>query len=159
MVPPIKGLDSVDYLTNETLFDLREKPEHLLIIGGGPIGMEMAQAHRRLGCKVTVIEGAKAMGKDDPELAAIVLDRLRGEGVEIVEDAKADRVSGEGDAITVHTSKGDFTGSHLLVAVGRAVNVDGLDLEKANVAYDRKGLKVDWLDSVQDVLEQSLHAF
>ena len=142
-VPPIDGLDGVTVHTNETIFDLRERPDHLLVIGGGPIGMEMAQAHRRLGCKVTVIEGARAMGKDDPELAAIVLDRIRGEGVEIVEDAQANRVSGDGDRITVHTPKGDFTGSHLLVAVGRAVNVDGLDLEKANVAYDRKGLKVD----------------
>ncbi|MCF7699038.1 dihydrolipoyl dehydrogenase family protein [Loktanella sp. M215] len=142
-VPPIDGLDMVTVHTNETIFDLRERPDHLLIIGGGPIGMEMAQAHLRLGCKVTVIEGAKAMGKDDPELAAIVLDRLRAEGVEIVEDAQASRVS-EGDGtITVHTPKGDFTGSHLLMAVGRAVNVEGLDLEKAKVAYDRKGLKVD----------------
>ena len=71
LVPPIPGLDTVPYETNETLFDLREKPEHLLIIGGGPIGMEMAQAHVRLGCKVTVIEGAKALGKDDPEMARL----------------------------------------------------------------------------------------
>ena len=77
LVPPIPGLDSVPYETNETLFDLRESPEHLLIIGGGPIGMEMAQAHIRLGSKVTVIEGAKALGNDDPEMAAIVLDRMR----------------------------------------------------------------------------------
>ena len=77
LVPPIKGLDQVDYLTNETLFELREKPDHLLIIGGGPIGMEMAQAHIRLGCKVTVIEGAKALGKDDPEAAEVVLETLR----------------------------------------------------------------------------------
>ena len=80
LVPPIPGLDQVDYLTNETLFDLTETPEHLLIIGGGPIGMEMAQAHQRLGIKVTVIEGAKALGRDDPEMAAIVLDNLRSEG-------------------------------------------------------------------------------
>ena len=155
-VPPIEGLDGVTVHTNETIFDLRERPDHLLVIGGGPIGMGMAQAHRRLGCKVTVIEGAKAMGKDDPELAAIVLDRIRGEGVEIVEDAQADRVSGEGDTITVHTPKGDFTGSHLLVAVGRAVNVDGLDLEKANVAYDRKGLKVD--DSLRSTTNRRVYA-
>ena len=81
LVPPIPGLDSVPYDTNETLFDRREKPDHLLIIGGGPIGVEMAQAHVRLGCKVTVIEGAKALGQDDPELAALVLDRLREEGL------------------------------------------------------------------------------
>ena len=141
-VPPIDGLDSVTVHTNETIFDLREKPEHLIVVGGGPIGMEMAQAHVRLGCKVTVIEGAKAMGKDDPELAAIVLDKLRAEGIEIVEEAQASRISGDGGCVTVHTPKGDFTGSHLLMAVGRAVKVAGLDLEKANVEYDRKGLKV-----------------
>lgn len=140
-VPPIPGLDAVTVHTNETIFDLRERPEHLLIVGGGPIGMEMAQAHRRLGCKVTVIEGAKAMGKDDPELAAIVLDRLRGEGIEIVEGAKAERVSAT-NGITVHTSEGDFSGSHLLMAVGRKVNVEGLDLDKAGVKWDRRGVAV-----------------
>jgi len=81
LVPPIPGLDRVPYETNETLFELREKPEHLLIIGGGPIGMEMAQAHVRMGCKVTVIEGHTALGKDDPEMAEVVLNSLRDEGV------------------------------------------------------------------------------
>jgi pyruvate/2-oxoglutarate dehydrogenase complex dihydrolipoamide dehydrogenase (E3) component len=138
LVPPIPGLDGVPFHTNETIFDLRDRPEHLLIIGGGPIGMEMAQAHVRLGCKVTVIEGAKALGKDDPELAAIVLDRLRGEGVEIAEDALVERVSQEGGAITVHAKDGrSFTGSHLLVAVGRKANIARLDLDKAGVAHDR----------------------
>ena len=80
-VPPIPGVDTVPYLTNETIFALRDKPAHLIVIGGGPIGMEMAQAHRRLGCEVTVIEGAKALGRDDPELAAVVLEALRAEGV------------------------------------------------------------------------------
>ena len=141
-VPPIPGLEDVTYYTNENIFDLREKPKHLIIIGGGPIGMEMAQAHRRLGCNVTVIEGAKAFGKDDPEMAAIVLDNLRDEGVNIVEDAQAKKVSGKGDTITVHTPKGDFTGSHLLIAVGRKVNTEKLDLEAGGIAYDRSGLKV-----------------
>ena len=86
LIPPIPGVDTVPYLTNETIFALREKPDHLIIIGGGPIGMEMAQAHRRLGCEVTVIEGAKALGKDDPELAAVVLGALRAEGVVIIEN-------------------------------------------------------------------------
>ena len=67
-MPPIDGLDTVSYYTNETIFDLQERPEHLLIIGGGPIGIEMAQAHRRLGCKVTVIETCTIMRRDDPEL-------------------------------------------------------------------------------------------
>ena len=141
-VPPIDGLDGVPYFTNENIFDLRDQPEHLIVIGGGPIGMEMAQAHRRLGSKVTVIEGAKAMGKDDPELATIVLENLRAEGIEIVEDAQAERISGSEGNVTVHTPKGDFNGTHLLMAVGRKVNIDKLDLDKGNVAHDRRGLKV-----------------
>jgi pyruvate/2-oxoglutarate dehydrogenase complex dihydrolipoamide dehydrogenase (E3) component len=141
-VPPIPGLDDVTYYTNEDIFDLREKPDHLIVIGGGPIGMEMAQAHRRLGCEVTVIEGAKAFGRDDPEMAAIILDKMRDEGINIIEDAQAEKIIGVDGKITIHTPKGDFTGSHLLMAVGRKVNIEKLDLEKGNVAYDGRGLKV-----------------
>ncbi|CUH67109.1 Mercuric reductase [Thalassovita gelatinovora] len=143
LVPPIPGLDQVPYLTNETLFDLRDKPDHLLIIGGGPIGMEMAQAHRRLGCQVTVIEGMTALGKDDPELAAIALENLRAEGIEIVEGAAAQQISGWDGEVSVETPKGTFTGSHLLVAVGRKPNIDTLDLEKAGIETTRAGIKVD----------------
>ncbi|MEP1199080.1 dihydrolipoyl dehydrogenase family protein [Tateyamaria sp.] len=143
-VPPIDGIDTVPYLTNETLWDLRDKPEHLLIIGGGPIGMEMAQAHVRLGSKVTVIEGAKALGKDDPEMAAIVLDNLRAEAVEIVEDTKASRIEGSDGEVTVHSEDGRrFIGSHLLVAVGRKANTDNLKLDVAGVETTRTGVKVD----------------
>ncbi len=142
LVPPIPGLDKVACHTNETIFDLRERPDHLLVIGGGPIGMEMAQAHVRLGSKVTVIEGMKALGRDDPEAAAVVLDRMRAEGVEIVEDAPAEEVSEDGGLIKVRTSRGSFTGSHMLMAVGRKVNIGKLDLDKGNVAHDR-AVKVD----------------
>ncbi|MCK0122455.1 FAD-dependent oxidoreductase [Loktanella sp. F6476L] len=141
-VPPIDGISDVTYYTNENIFDLREKPKHLIIIGGGPIGMEMAQAHRRLGCDVTVIEGAKAFGNDDPEMAEIVLNKMRDEGIQIIEGAQAEKISGTDDSVTVHTPKGDFTGSHLLMAVGRKVNIDKLDLDKGNIAHDRRGLKV-----------------
>ncbi len=137
LVPPIPGVENVTYYTNENIFDLREKPEHLLIIGGGPIGMEMAQAHIRLGSKVTVIEGMKALGKDDPDAAAVVLERMRAEGIEIAEDALAEEITEENGVITVKTSNGTFTGSHLLMAVGRKVNIDKLDLDKGNVAHDR----------------------
>ena len=144
LVPPIPGLDKVPYETNETLFDLREKPEHLLIVGGGPIGMEMAQAHIRMGSKVTVIEGGKAMGKDDPELAAVVLDSLRDEGVVIEEDALASEVRGTAGAIEVEAKDGRvFKGTHLLMAVGRKSNTDKLDLEKAGVEPSKSGIKVD----------------
>ncbi|MEO1364307.1 MAG: FAD-dependent oxidoreductase, partial [Pseudomonadota bacterium] len=134
----------VPYLTNETLWELRERPEHLLIIGGGPIGMEMAQAHRRLGSKVTVIEGAKALGKDDPEMAAVVLETLREEGIDIVEDAPAERIEGGDGTVTVHTKDGaSHTGSHLLVAVGRKSNHDTLNLDAAGIETTRSGVKVD----------------
>ncbi|WP_281966452.1 dihydrolipoyl dehydrogenase family protein [Roseovarius nanhaiticus] len=144
LVPPIPGLDSVPYLTNETLFDLRERPDHLLIVGGGPIGMEMAQAHRRLGSRVTVIEGEKALANDDPETAAIVLDALRGEGVEIEEGAKATEIRGKAGAIEVEAEDGRvFKGTHLLMAVGRKSNVDRLDLGKAGIETTKRGIKVD----------------
>jgi pyruvate/2-oxoglutarate dehydrogenase complex dihydrolipoamide dehydrogenase (E3) component len=143
LVPPIPGLDTVPYLTNETLFDLRERPEHLIVIGGGPIGVEMAQAHRRLGCEVTVIEGARALGKEDPELAGIALSNLRSEGVNLVEGAEVSEIAAHGTGLRVVVKDGrSFEGSHLLVAVGRKVNLDRLDLDSAGVAHDRKGVKV-----------------
>ncbi|WP_282095861.1 dihydrolipoyl dehydrogenase family protein [Epibacterium ulvae] len=143
-VPPIPGLDSVPYETNETLFELREQPKHLLIIGGGPIGLEMAQAHIRLGCAVTVIEGARALGKDDPEAAALVLESLRNEGIEIVEGAQAAEIRGDAGAIEVQTADGRvFKGSHLLMAVGRKPNIDRLNLDAAGIETTRAGIKVD----------------
>ncbi|WP_299734715.1 FAD-dependent oxidoreductase [uncultured Roseobacter sp.] len=144
LVPPIPGLDTVPFETNETLFDLREAPKHLLIVGGGPIGMEMAQAHIRLGSKVTVIEGAKALGKDDPELAQVVLDSLKDEGVVIEEDAKAAEIKGKAGAIEVVTEDGrSIKGTHLLMAVGRKTNTDKLNLEAAGIETTRTGIKVD----------------
>ncbi len=143
-VPPIPGLESVPYLTNESLWELREKPEHLLVIGGGPIGMEMAQAHLRLGSQVTVIEGAKALGKDDPEMAEVVLENLRAEGLQIEEEALAKEIRGEAGAIEVETQDGRvFKGTHLLMAVGRKANVDTLGLDKAGIETTRTGIKVD----------------
>lgn len=143
-VPPIPGLDTVPYLTNETLWDLRDLPKHLLVLGGGPIGIEMAQAHLRLGSKVTVIEGATALGKDDPELAAIVLEQMRAEGMVIEEGAMAKAVSGSAGNIEVTTEDGRiFKGTDLLVAVGRAANVNDLGLEEAGIKFDRRGIKVD----------------
>ena len=142
-VPPIPGVDTVPYLTNETIFALRDQPEHLIVIGGGPIGMEMAQAHQRLGCKVTVVEGAKAFGRDDPEMAGVVLSRMRAEGVEILEEAPVVKISGKPGAIEVHIKDGrTVTGSHLLMAVGRQVSLDGLDLDKAGVDHTRRGVTV-----------------
>ncbi|HBZ45466.1 MAG TPA: dihydrolipoamide dehydrogenase [Maritimibacter sp.] len=142
-VPDVPGLADVAYLTNETIFDLAEKPDHLLVIGGGPIGLEMALAHHLLGCKVTVLEGAKALGKDDPEAAALVLEDLRGRGIEIVEDAQAVRVRKTEGVIEVTTKNGaNFTGSHLLVAVGRKANIDDMGLDAAGVETDGRAITV-----------------
>ncbi len=150
LVPAIPGIETVPYLTNETIFALRDKPSHLIIIGGGPIGIEMAQAHRRLGCEVTVIEGANAMSKDDPELVAVVLDALRAEGVAIIEQSPVssvagtpDVVAGTPDAIAVTLADGrTINGSHLLLAVGRKVALDDLNLAVADVAHTAKGVTV-----------------
>jgi pyruvate/2-oxoglutarate dehydrogenase complex dihydrolipoamide dehydrogenase (E3) component len=143
-VPPIHGLETVPYHTNETIFDLRERPDHLIIIGGGPIGLEMAQAHRRLGSAVTVLEGARALGRDDPEAVALVLGQLRAEGVILHEDAAVTSVAGMAGAITVQTAAGDsISGSHLLVAVGRRPVVADLGLDLAGVAHGPGGITVD----------------
>ncbi len=142
-VPPIPGLDEVEYLTNETLFENTRKIGKLIVVGGGPIGMEMAQAHRRLGSEVTVIEGVKALGKDDPELTEILLEKLRGEGIEILEGTSVTRVERKGKTgVRVITDKGQVDGTHLLIATGRAANVDGLGLENAGIDFDKKGIKV-----------------
>ena len=101
------------------------------------------QARCKWARKVTVIEGFKALGKDDPELAAIALDRLRGEGIEIAEEQLAEKISGTAGDITVQTKDGTvFKGSHLLMAVGRKVNIERLDLDKAGIEHDR-AVKVD----------------
>lgn len=146
-VPPIPGLADVAYLTNETIFDLTVRSQHLVIIGGGPIGLEMAQAHRRLGAEVTVVEAMSALGKDDPELAGVVLDALRSEGVRILEQAKASRVETTDGGIALHIESENGTeqieGSHLLVATGRKPTVEGLALDKAGVDFSPGGISVD----------------
>jgi pyruvate/2-oxoglutarate dehydrogenase complex dihydrolipoamide dehydrogenase (E3) component len=143
-IPPIDGLDGVPYLTNETLWQQRTAPQHLLVLGGGPIGMEMAQAHRRLGCNVTVLDAMDALGRDDPEAAQVVKDALRAEGVTILEQAPVVSVSGSAGAITLTLKDGsEVKGSDLLVAVGRVANTDNLDLEKGKVERNRSGVVVD----------------
>ncbi len=147
LVPPIPGLDTVPYFTNETIFDKTTRPEHLLVVGGGPIGMELAQAHRRLGSRVTVLEGMKALGKDDPEMTAVVLKAIREEGVDVREGARVERVEagGAGIRVTVSGAGGTETieGTHLLVAAGRKANLADLGLEAAGVKYERRGITVD----------------
>ena len=147
LVPPIPGIDRVSYLTNETVFDLKEAPARLIVIGGGPVGLEMAQAHRRLGCEVAVVEALDILNMDDPELVDVVRRRLVGEGIVLHEGAKVTGVAPEGAAIRVTLERQGATtqieGSHLLVAVGRAANVEGMGLAEAGVAHTPRGIEVD----------------
>lgn len=141
-VPPIPGLDTTPYFTNETLFANKTQPDHLLIVGGGPIGLEMAQAHHRLGSKVTVIEGDTILNQDDPECAAIVREQLLAEGIIIKEQSKAEAVQAVDGGVSITLSTGEtVSGSHLLMAVGRQPNVNDLGLEAAGIDYDRRGIK------------------
>lgn len=154
-IPPIPGLEDTPHVTNEQIFSLPQLPDHLVILGGGPIGLEMAQAFRRLGAEVTVIEMDRALARTDRDHAAIAVTALREEGITILEGHKAVKVSGEASAINVETESGEgphtVTGSHLLVAVGRRAVTDGLDLEKGRVDYDRRGVQVsDKLRSVSN---------
>ena len=146
-VPPIPGLSEVAFLTNETVFDLDAVPEHLIVVGGGPIGIEMAQAHRQLGSRVTVLEMFAILPKDDPELVDVVRTRLKTEGVDLREGVKvvgvAPTAAGVSIVVAENGQEDRIEGSHLLVAAGRRPNVDGLDLEKAGVAYTPKGVQVD----------------
>ena len=140
-VPSIPGLDTVPYFTNETLFDSAPEPSHLLVLGGGPVGVEMAQAYRRLGAEVTLVERKRLLGRDDPELAAIVRARLIEDGVTIHEETPVTAVEESGDGgVALTCGAGDtnlrLSGSHLLVAAGRRPKVDGLGLEDARVALN-----------------------
>ncbi len=146
LIPPITGLEDIEYLTNETLFDIDVLPEHLAILGGGPIGIEMAQAFRRLGAKVTVIERSKALSRVDEEHAALALGKMREEGVEILEQHAVNAVSTTGSGIRVEVQNAAnevsaVTASHLLVATGRVQFFDTLALEAGGVEYDHLGIK------------------
>lgn len=143
-VPPIPGLEQSPYFTGETIFTLGERPEHLIVIGAGPHGLKLAQAFRRLGSEVTVLDAAQPLSTSDPEAAAIVVTALERDGVVIrggVAIAKADCAVG---AVTVTLEGGEtIAGTHLLVAAGRKPNTGGLNLEAAGIAFDRTGILVD----------------
>lgn len=143
-VPQIMGVDTTPFLTNETIFTLRQRPDHLLVIGGGPIGMEMAQAHRRLGSEVTVIEAGRALGREDPELAALLVGHLQSEGIRVLEGQPVVRLAGTEGAVEVTLGDGTLVkGTHLLMAVGRKVVLEGMGLDKAGVDFTAKGVTVD----------------
>jgi pyruvate/2-oxoglutarate dehydrogenase complex dihydrolipoamide dehydrogenase (E3) component len=143
-IPPIPGLDRVPYLTNETVFANRELPEHLIVIGGGPIGIEMAQAHRRLGARVTVVDVGPLLPRDDPELAGALIDRLADEGIAAHPRIEIAGIARNGLATTVDLADGKrINGSHLLVATGRRPTVEALDLAAAGIEATARGITVD----------------
>lgn len=143
-VPDLPGLSDVPFLTNESVFDLAALPTALVVIGGGPIGLELAQAFRRLGSAVTVLEHGRALAHDDPEFAAVVTARLRREGVDLREGTAIAKVERDGTGVAVHLRDGGrVAGSHLLVAAGRVAATEGLGLDAAGIAVGPKGIATD----------------
>lgn len=147
-IPPIQGLSDVPYLTNETVFDLKNLPLRLIVIGGGPIGIEMTQAFSRLGSEVRVIERFGLLAKDEPEAVEILRKRLVSEGVSIHEQTSVLLVKQTGEAveISIKTASGEtsvVSGTHILVAAGRTPNLAELGLEDAGIVFDTKGIQVD----------------
>lgn len=146
-VPPIEGLWEAGFLTNETLFNLTQRPRHLLIIGGGPIGCEMGQAFRRLGSAVTIVEmGPQFLPREDRDAAAVLASVLEREGVDVRLDTTVERVVSDGDDKIVYLKNGRLedvvTADQILVSAGRAPIVEGLNLEAVGVEYDRHGVTV-----------------
>jgi pyruvate/2-oxoglutarate dehydrogenase complex dihydrolipoamide dehydrogenase (E3) component len=143
-VPPIPGILDVPFFTNETIFKNRELPKHLIVIGGGPIGMEMALAHRRLGARVTVLEAFEPLAKDDPELTKVVLDSLQAEGIVIRGGIKIERIAKTKSGLRIFAANAEtIDGSHVLVAAGRVPNIEGLHLETAGIDFTKRGITVD----------------
>ena len=146
-LPAIEGLDDTPHFTNETIFDLRVCPKHLIVIGAGPVGLELAQAFRRLGADVTVLEVLEPLAQEDPECASIVLDQLARDGVVLRRGVSIAHVHRARTKVLVVLRDGDteetIEGSHLLIATGRRANVAGLGLDKAGIRYDMRGITVD----------------
>ncbi|HEY5460583.1 MAG TPA: FAD-dependent oxidoreductase, partial [Deferrimonas sp.] len=150
-LPPVEGIAEVPYWTNETVFSQTELPGHLLILGGGPIGVEMAQAFRRLGSKVTVVEYAdQLLVHEDTDIAAILRSRLEAEGVKVLTGTKALKATAVNGAVLLRVgpANGDeepwtVEGDVLLVAAGRKPNVEGLELSAAGVAFTPRGVPAD----------------
>jgi pyruvate/2-oxoglutarate dehydrogenase complex dihydrolipoamide dehydrogenase (E3) component len=149
-LPPIEGLAGAPYWTNETLFARRRLPERLLVLGGGPAGVEMAQAFARLGSRVTVVEYLdQVLGTEDEDVAAVLRGRLEAEGTTILTGTQALRAEGKGPGVrlTIAPVAGGapraIEGEALLVATGRTPNVAGLGLEAAGVEYTARGIPTD----------------
>jgi pyruvate/2-oxoglutarate dehydrogenase complex dihydrolipoamide dehydrogenase (E3) component len=143
-VPEIAGLGELPYFTNETIFANRQPPLHLIVIGGGAVGIELAQAHRRLGAAVTVIDAGPILPRDDPELVALLAERLADEGIVLHALSPIASVGRDGADIVVRLANGQgIAGSHLLIAAGRHPNTEGLDLAAAGIDATVHGITVD----------------
>jgi pyruvate/2-oxoglutarate dehydrogenase complex dihydrolipoamide dehydrogenase (E3) component len=153
-VPPIDGLADAGYLTNETIFDLTELPRRLLVIGGGPIGSELSQAFRRFGAEVTLVEmGAQFLGREDPDAAAVLRAAFERDGIDVRLETTVSKVAAQGperqqgEKLVTLESKGrseTLAVDAVLVAVGRAPNVEGMGLEDAGIDFDsRDGITID----------------
>lgn len=146
-IPPIPGLDKVHFYTNETIFTLSEKPAHLIVIGGGPIGCELAQAFLFLGIKVTVLEAVKILPRDEQDLVSILRVQFLEQSLNLYEGIKILEVkqTDQGIAVVIEKDqqKQTLQGSHLLISAGRLSNVSDLNCEAANVQYSAKGVHVD----------------
>jgi len=150
-LPPVEGLDRTPSWTNETVFDQERLPARLLVLGGGPIGLELAQAFQRLGTAVTVVEFlVQILGPEDPDVAAVLRERLEEEGMTILTGTKAVRAEGAGPGVRLTVGPADGAGEvrvleadALLVATGRRPNVEGLALEAAGVRYTSRGIPTD----------------
>lgn len=141
IVPPILGLQDVPFVTYEQLFENNHLPKSLIIVGGGPIGVEMGQAYQRLGAQVTVV-GARVLPKEDPDVQQLMQSILEREGVRFISE-KAKSARKDGNAIVIATDRQEVRGDTLMIAVGRKANIAGLDLEKAGVEYSSRGVSVD----------------
>ena len=140
-IPDLPGLDGVGYLTHETIFDVTPRPEHLLIIGGGPIGLEMAQAHAALGCRVSLVQRRGIAPQDDAELVDGLRAALLADGIALFENAGVARV--EPGPVLVLEDGRRLAGSHLLIATGRTPNLEALDLAAGNVRASERGIVTD----------------
>jgi len=143
-IPAIPGVDTVSYLTNETIMQLTSVPEHLLILGGGYIGLEFGQMFRRFGSRVTVLHsGKQVVTREDPEITFELQKALEAEGIQFLLNVRATRLENKNNAITLffETPAGpsNITGSHLLIATGRRPNTDDLGLDRAGIESDRNG--------------------
>lgn len=144
IAPPINGLDTVAYFTNETFFENRNRPDHLIIIGGGPIGVEMAQAHAQLGIKTTLIESFEILPREIAKTREIVRTKLLQDGVTVFENCDVRSIKENGAIKSITLGDGQMVkGSHILVATGRRANVQGLNLSAAGIETTDVGIKVD----------------